>query len=133
MASVVHHAAKQVQDTGRIKLFRSHRAEYGDGEQKRDFIHVDDVVNVCLHFFAHREHPGIYNVGTGQARTFNDLANAVFAVLGKTPSIEYIDIPADIRDAYQYFTQAEVGKLRGAAYETPFQPLEEGVARTVGQ
>lgn len=127
MASVIFHAFKQIMEKGRVKLFRSHNDHYRDGEQLRDFVYVKDVTEVI--WFLHKHHPtsGIYNLGSGKARTFNDLANATFAALGKKPKIEYIDTPADIRDKYQYYTQAEMSKLRAAGYRAPFTSLEEGV------
>ena len=102
MASVVLHAFRQIRDTGGMKLFRSHRPDYKDGEQLRDFVYVKDVCDVCLFLMEHRKHSGIYNLGSGKARTFLDLARAVFAALGKDEKIEFIDTPADIRDKYQY-------------------------------
>lgn len=131
MASVIFHAFKQAQETGKVKLFRSHRADYADGAQLRDFIYVQDVARVCHFFFVSRKPSGIYNVGTGKARTFNDLAKALFAALGKKPSIEYIDIPADIRGNYQYFTEAKMDRLRKAGYAEKFCPLEDGVEEYV--
>jgi ADP-L-glycero-D-manno-heptose 6-epimerase len=130
MASVVWHAYQQVLDTGQVKLFRSHRPDYADGEQKRDFVYVQDVAAILFWLMHHRrpEHNGLYNLGTGQARTFKDLAKAVFAALGREPNIQYIDTPADIRDKYQYFTEAPMHKLRAAGYTAPFHSLEEGIA-----
>lgn len=131
MASVVHHATNQINETGKLKLFRSHRDSFADGEQKRDFILVDDVVEVCLHFLNNRSAPGIYNVGTGVAHTFNELGAAVFDALEKESRIEFIDTPLDIRDNYQYFTEAEVEKLRATGFQKAFVQLNEGVARTL--
>ncbi len=129
MASVILHAFKQVQETGKIKLFRSHRDDYKDGEQKRDFIYVKDLTDVCLHLMHTRKASGIYNLGTGTARTWNDLAKAIFAAMNKPEIIEYIDIPEDIRGTYQYFTEAEMQKLRDATgYTKPFTEIEEGVS-----
>lgn len=127
MASVVWHAWRQIRKTGRMRLFRSHRAGIADGEQQRDFIYIRDVVDV-LHFLL-REQPasGIYNLGTGQARSFLDLTRATFAALGLAPEIDFMDTPEDIRDTYQYFTQAEMGKLLAAGYVRPFTSLEDGV------
>ena len=127
MASVVLHAFRQIRDTGGMKLFRSHRPDYKDGEQLRDFVYVKDVCDVCLFLMEHRKHSGIYNLGSGKARTFLDLARAVFAALGKDEKIEFIDTPADIRDTYQYFTEANMAKLKGIGYDKPFTSLEEGV------
>ncbi|MCS7028698.1 MAG: ADP-glyceromanno-heptose 6-epimerase [Bacteroidia bacterium] len=132
MASVVYHAFNQVQETGKIKLFRSHNPKFKDGEQMRDFIYVKDVCKVILFLMENRTASGIYNLGTGKARTFVDLANQVFYALNKTPNIEFIDTPKDIRETYQYFTQAEMQKLREKAkYTAPFYSLEEGVQEYV--
>lgn len=128
MASVILHAFYQIRETGKIKLFRSHRPEYKDGEQKRDFIYVKDLVDVCVHLMLNRKHSGLYNLGTGKARTWNDLARSIFAAMGKPEAIEYIDIPEDIREKYQYFTEANMHKLFDAGYTRPFTPIEEGVA-----
>lgn len=128
MASVIFHAFNQIRDKGEVKLFRSHNPNYSDGGQLRDFIYVKDVVAVCLWLMETRKTSGLFNLGTGQARTFLDLAKATFSALDKAPNITFIDTPADIRDKYQYYTQAEMGKLRAAGYEAPFTSLEEGVA-----
>jgi ADP-L-glycero-D-manno-heptose 6-epimerase len=133
MASVIFHGYHQIRETGTIKLFRSHRADYGDGMQLRDFIYVKDVTAVMYFFYMHRQHPGIYNLGTGKARTFNDLAKATFSAMNIDPAIEWINIPEDIRDKYQYFTEANMEKLRKAGYEKPFHSLEEGVEEYVKQ
>jgi ADP-L-glycero-D-manno-heptose 6-epimerase len=127
MASVIFHAFNQITATGQMKLFRSHNSEYKDGEQLRDFVYVKDVVEVIM--FLYRKHPasGIYNLGTGQARTFLDLARTTFKALGKPESISFIDTPADIRDKYQYFTEANMTKLKDAGYDKPFTSLEDGV------
>lgn len=127
MASVVFHAFRQIRDTGKMKLFRSHREDVKDGEQKRDFIYVKDVVRVLFYFMLHRKDSGIYNLGTGNARSFLDLARNVFRALGKEEFIEFIDTPADIRDKYQYFTEADISKLRKAGYNYTFYSLEEGI------
>lgn len=127
MASVVFHAFQQIQNTGKMKLFRSHRPDFKDGEQLRDFIYVKDVVDVCLWLLKDRRHSGIYNLGSGQARTFLDLARAVFESLKKKPEIEFIDTPSDIRDKYQYFTEARMDKLKKAGYPHPFTGLEAGI------
>ncbi len=127
MASVIFHAYRQVKETGRLKLFRSHRPDFKDGEQRRDFIYVKDVLEILFFFFLKKPTSGIYNVGTGKARTFNDLANAVFDSCGSPKSIEYIDTPSDIRESYQYFTEAKISKLRNAGYAEPLTTLEEGV------
>jgi ADP-L-glycero-D-manno-heptose 6-epimerase len=127
MASVVWHAYNQIQKTGKMKLFRSHKANYKDGEQMRDFVYVKDVVDVCVFLMHHRKDSGIYNLGSGKARTFNDLVKAVFAALNKPVDIEYIDTPIDIRDTYQYFTEAKMGKLKEIGYGKGFFELEGGV------
>ncbi|KPK83281.1 MAG: ADP-L-glycero-D-manno-heptose-6-epimerase [Bacteroides sp. SM23_62_1] len=127
MASVVFHTYNQIQQTGKMKLFRSHRPEFADGEQKRDFIYVFDTAEVMLYFLRSRNHSGIYNLGTGSARTFNSLALAVFDTMGLEPVIEYIDTPADIRDSYQYFTEAKMTKLRSAGYQKDFTPFETAI------
>ena len=131
MASVVWHAFFQIRDTGRMKLFRSHRPDYKDGEQKRDFIFVEDLMDVCFFLMQRRQHSGIYNLGTGQARTFLDLTRAVFKAMEKEEKIDFIDTPEDIRDKYQYFTQAEMKKLRSIGYQKAFTPLEEGIGKYV--
>jgi ADP-L-glycero-D-manno-heptose 6-epimerase len=128
MASVIFHTARQIKATGAMKLFRSHRPDFKDGEQSRDFIYVKDVVDVLLHFLEKRPPNAIYNLGTGQARTFLDLATGTFRALGLEPDISFIDTPADIRDTYQYFTEADMTKLRALGqYREPFYGLEEGI------
>ncbi|MCW5906943.1 MAG: ADP-glyceromanno-heptose 6-epimerase [Chitinophagales bacterium] len=133
MASVVLHAYKQIRETGKVKLFKSHRPDFKDGEQLRDFIYVADIVAICLWFFTHAVSApsAIYNAGTGKARTFNHLATAIFNAMQLPVSIEYTDIPADIRDKYQYYTQADTAKLHAAGYEQKFTSLEEGVQKYV--
>lgn len=133
MASVVFHAFHQIKQTGKMKLFRSHHPDFRDGEQKRDFIYVKDIASVILFLMQHRKNSGLYNVGTGQARTFLDLARATFQSMGIPENIEFIDTPADIRDKYQYFTQANMDKLRSIGYTQPFTPLEEGIREYVCQ
>lgn len=127
MASVIFHAYNQIRKTGKVKLFRSHKPEFRDGEQLRDFIYVKDVAAVCLWLMEHQPGSGLYNVGTGKARTFNDQVRAIFTSLDLPTQIEYIDTPADIRDKYQYYTEADMSKLRQAGYDQPFSSLEEGV------
>jgi ADP-L-glycero-D-manno-heptose 6-epimerase len=134
MASVIFHAFNQIKATGLVKLFKSHRPDFKDGEQLRDFVYVKDVVKVIgwmLHemFSQHwsKEKNGLYNLGTGQARSFYDLAANTFTAQGLQPNIEFIDMPLDIRDKYQYFTEANMNKLRAAGYTEPFSSLEEGV------
>ena len=127
MASVVFHAFNQIQANGSMKLFRSHRPDYKDGEQLRDFVYVKDVCAVCMFLMENRKHSGLFNLGSGKARTFLDLARATFKALGKPEDITFIDTPLDIRDKYQYFTEAKMEKLKGIGYDLPFTPLEEGV------
>lgn len=126
MASVIWHAFNQINKTEKMKLFRSHRADFKDGEQMRDFIYVKDLIDVCIFLMHHRRNSGIYNLGSGKARTFVDLTKAVFKALGKKEQIEFIDTPADIRDTYQYFTEANMEKLKSIGYSKPFHTLEEG-------
>ena len=127
MASVVFHAYNQIQEKGKMNLFRSHNPNYKDGEQMRDFIYVKDVLDVCCWLMENQSSSGIYNLGSGKARTFYDLVSAVFCALGKERNIGFIDTPEDIRDKYQYFTQSEMGKLKAAGYDKPFYSLEEGI------
>jgi ADP-L-glycero-D-manno-heptose 6-epimerase len=127
MASVIWHAYRQISSNGSLKLFRSHKPEYQDGEQIRDFIYVKDLVDVCVFLMEHRKNSGIYNLGTGKARSFNDLGKSTFTALDKPVQINYIDTPLDIRDKYQYFTEANMKKLMDIGYAKPFYSLEEGV------
>ena len=127
MASVVFHAFNQIKASGEMKLFRSHRDGYSDGEQLRDFVYVRDVVDVCHWLMHHRKDSGLYNLGSGKARTFLDLTRATFDALDAPYNIGFIDTPADIRDTYQYFTEADLGKLRAAGYDREMTTLEEGV------
>ena len=129
MASVAFHAFHQFRTTGRMRLFRSHRPDFVDGGQMRDFVFVDDLVDVLVHFMHHRkpEHAGIYNLGSGTARSFLDLATATAGALHLPAHIDFIDTPEDIRATYQYFTEADLSKLRAAGYARPFTPLEDAV------
>lgn len=127
MASVIFHAFEQIRDKGSMTLFRSHNPDYADGEQKRDFVYVKDVTDVCYFLLHNRKHSGIYNLGTGEARTFLDLVLNTFDALGQTADIRFRDTPEDIRDTYQYFTQAEMQKLRNIGYTQPFTRLEDGI------
>lgn len=127
MASVIFHGFNQVMKEGKIKLFKSHKPEYKDGWQLRDFIYVKDVTSVCYFLLHHRKDSGIYNLGTGKARSFYDLADNTFKALDKVSNIEFIDMPIDIRDKYQYFTEANMQKLISIGYTQPFHSLEEGV------
>ena len=133
MASVVLHAYETIRKNGKMKLFRSHHKDYRDGEQSRDFIFVEDIADVMLYFLHHQENSGIYNVGTGKARSFLDLTTAVFNSMKLNPEISFIDTPVDLRGRYQYFTEAEIQKLRDAGYTRPFTSLEEGVDTYVGK
>jgi len=127
MASVIWHSFNQIKKEGKVKLFKSHRPDFKDGQQLRDFVYVKDVLSVCYWLMQQQPASGLYNLGTGTARSFEDLVKASFAGLNATPNIEYIDMPADIRDKYQYFTEADMHKLRDAGYTAPFYSLEEGV------
>ncbi|NNF02459.1 MAG: NAD-dependent epimerase/dehydratase family protein, partial [Bacteroidia bacterium] len=127
MASVIFHAYNQISETGKMKLFRSHRDDYKDGMQIRDFVYVKDVCDVCYFLLHHRKDSGLYNLGTGKARSFLDLVDSTFTAMGKKSKIEFIDIPEDIRDKYQYFTEANMAKLKGIGYDKEFTSLEAGV------
>ncbi len=127
MASVVWHAYNQILKTDAMKLFRSHNPEYKDGEQMRDFVYVKDVIDVCYWLMHHRKNSGIYNLGSGKARTFLDLTKAVFKAMDKKEDISFVDTPIDIRDKYQYFTEANMTKLKSIGYPEEFTTLEEGV------
>jgi ADP-L-glycero-D-manno-heptose 6-epimerase len=116
-----------------VNLFKSHNPKFEDGEQKRDFIYVDDIVDVCIWLWTEKPMSGIYNVGTGKARSFNDLVMAVFKSLGTMQNIRYVDIPPKIRDKYQYFTEAKMDKLRNAGYDKPFHELEDGVLEYINK
>ncbi|MBK6949798.1 MAG: ADP-glyceromanno-heptose 6-epimerase [Haliscomenobacter sp.] len=131
MASVIFHTVRQIKATGGMKLFRSHRPDYGDGAQSRDFIFVKDVLDIQYFLYENRRHSGLYNVGTGKARTFLDLATNTFLAMGLAPNISFIDTPEDIRDTYQYFTEANMEKLRGIGYDQPFHSLEDGIREYV--
>jgi len=131
MASPVFHGFHEIQKTGHMTLFRSHKEGIADGEQKRDFIFVDDIVKLCLFCLEKQPPSGIYNCGTGQARTFLDVSKALFKATGKEPKIEWVPTPEKFRPGYQYFTRAEMGKMKSAGYNVPFLPIEEGVARYV--
>ncbi len=131
MASVIFHAYNQIRETGTMKLFRSHKAGIPDGGQSRDFIYVKDVVSVIYWLYINRPNNGIYNLGTGKARTFLDLINATFKAMNLEPHIEFIDTPIDIRDKYQYFTEARMEKIIKAGYTNEFTTLENGVEEYV--
>lgn len=146
MASVIFHSFNQINATGKVKLFRSHRPDFADGQQLRDFIYVKDIARViafmidaktqsrkdaenahCSQLIAHNLKSGLYNLGTGKARSFYDLAANTFKAMGREVDIEFVDIPEDIRDKYQYFTEANMAKLREAGYDKEFTSLEDGV------
>lgn len=127
MRSVVHKSFSQVKNEGVIRLFKSYRKDYADGEQKRDFLYVKDAVAMTLHLATTEKAGGLFNIGSGQARTWLDLANAVFAALGQKPKIEFIEMPEAIRDKYQYFTQANLSRLHTAGYDEPVASLETAV------
>lgn len=127
MASVIFHSFNQIRTNGVVKLFRSHRPDYKDGQQLRDFVYVKDLLKICYWLMENQPASAIYNLGTGTARSFEDLAKATFAGLDLAPNIVFIDMPEDIRDKYQYFTEADMNKLRAAGYKEAFYSLEEGV------
>jgi ADP-L-glycero-D-manno-heptose 6-epimerase len=127
MASVIMHAFNQIEKTDGMKLFRSHNPEFKDGEQMRDFVYVKDVVDVCYFLMHHRRNSAIYNLGSGKARTFLDLVKATFKAVDKKEDISFVDTPADIRDKYQYFTEANMAKLKSIGYTQEFTSLEDGV------
>ena len=131
MASVVFHTYRQVKANGSMKLFRSHRDDIEDGQQSRDFIYVKDVLKVMQWLYEQEPESGLYNLGTGTARSFWDLATNTFRAMGLEPNIQFIDTPADIRDTYQYFTEASMNKLRQAGYRDAFYTLEEGIEEYV--
>ena len=137
MASVIFHSFNQINATGKVKLFRSHRPDFEDGQQLRDFIYVKDIANVIIWMIGQQTssasnlnslHSGLYNLGTGKARSFYDLAANTFNAMERDVNIEFIDIPEDIRDKYQYFTEANMSKLKASGYDKDFTSLEDGVA-----
>lgn len=127
MRSVVHKSFAQVLQDGVIRLFKSHRPDYSDGEQKRDFLYIKDAVTMTLHLAQSVEANGLYNLGSGEAHTWNALARAIFTAMGREPHIEYIDMPEALRGKYQYFTQADIGKLRSTGFEQTVTPVQEAV------
>jgi len=128
MRSVVAQVHESIRGGRPVMLFRSHHADYEDGGQLRDFVSVEDCIDVMMWLFDNPDVNGLYNLGTGKARSFADLATAVFNALGQAPKISYVDTPVEIRDKYQYFTQADMTRLRAAGYDRPFRELEDGVA-----
>lgn len=128
MASVIFHAYRQIRETGTVTLFRSHNPQYKDGGQLRDFIYVEDILNLITWLMDHKPENGLYNAGTGKARTFLDLVKAIYNTLGITENIQFRDTPEDIRDKYQYFTEADMDKIKKAGYSHSFYSLEDGVA-----
>jgi ADP-L-glycero-D-manno-heptose 6-epimerase len=132
MRSVVHKSFGQVRETGAIRLFKSYRPDYRDGEQKRDFLYVKDAAAMTLHLAANEKAGGLFNIGSGAARTWLDLARAVFTALKREPKIEFIEMPESIRDKYQYFTQADPGRLRATGYTASATSLEAAVNDYVG-
>lgn len=128
MRSLVNKAYAQVLETGEIRLFKSHRPDYADGAQRRDFLYVKDAVNMTLHLAATGAAHGLFNIGSGEARTWIELANAVFAALEREPNVRFVDMPEALRAKYQYFTQADIGRLRASGYEAPVTPLADAVA-----
>ncbi|OEK03402.1 ADP-glyceromanno-heptose 6-epimerase [Roseivirga sp. 4D4] len=132
MASVVFHAYNQIKKTNGMRLFRSHNPDFKNGEQMRDFVYVKDVVEVCCFLMHNRRNSGIYNLGSGKARTFLDLTKAVFKALDVKEDIDFIDTPEDIREKYQYFTEADMSKLKSIGYNREFTSLEEGIEDYVG-
>lgn len=128
MASMIYHGFKQVKENNCIKLFKSHKEGYADGGQLRDFVYVKDICDAIAYFIEHPSVNGLFNLGTGHAESFKTLAESVFIALGLEPNIEYIDMPMDLREKYQYFTEADITKLRDAGYTKPFLDLKNGAA-----
>jgi len=133
MASVVLHAFQTIRETGKMKLFRSHHKDYKDGEQSRDFVFVEDIADVMMFFMESQKNRGIFNVGTGKARSFLDLTTSVFQSMKLSPDISFIDTPVDLRGRYQYFTEADIQKLRDIGFTKTFTELENGVEQYVGE
>jgi ADP-L-glycero-D-manno-heptose 6-epimerase len=130
-SSVIPHFLKQIQNNKEARLFQSHNANFADGQQKRDFVYVDDVVDVMLWFCENQDTSGLFNVGTGQARTFESLASSIFKTLDIEAKLDYAPMPERLRDHYQYFTEASMEKLRSAGYQNPFHSLEEGIEKYI--
>ncbi|MBC8087098.1 MAG: NAD-dependent epimerase/dehydratase family protein, partial [Phycisphaerae bacterium] len=133
MRSLVHKAYGQIQSTGRVQLFRSHRDDYRDGEQRRDFLYVKDAVAMTLYLATTRNAAGLFNIGSGQANTWLTLVDAIFSATGRERAVDFVDIPENIRDRYQYFTEANIDKLRATGYEAPVTALSDSVHDYVQQ
>lgn len=127
MRSLVHKAYGQIRGTGRVQLFRSHRPEYQDGEQRRDFLYVKDAVAMTLHLATAPVAAGLYNIGSGEANTWLSLVYSIFAAIDQEPAVDFVDMPESIRDRYQYYTQANIGKLRATGYDAPVTPLADAI------
>ncbi len=128
MRSMVHKAFQQVRETGTVRLFKSYRPEFEDGGQQRDFLYVKDAVEMTIHLAEDERRCGLFNIGSGVAQSWLELSNAVFAALGKPPQIEFIEMPEELKEKYQYFTQADITKLRRSGYERAVTPLKDAVA-----
>lgn len=133
MASVVFHAFHQIKESGRMRLFKSYRSDYENGAQRRDFVYIKDVLQVLMHFMEHRKNSGIYNLGSGQSHTFLELARGVFMAMELKENIEFIDMPEDIRDNYQYYTEANMERLKSTGYNASFWDFESAIADYVQQ
>jgi len=133
MRSFILKAFEQITETGKVRLFKSCNTDYGDGEYVRDFIYIKDAVDMTLFFLDNRRTAGLFNIGTGEPRTWNDMVKAVFAAMGKRPDIEYIEMPQQLRSQYQYYTCADITKLRNAGYQKPTMPLEEAIRDYIRQ
>ncbi len=131
MASMIFKGWKEIKETGMLHLFKSYRSEYRDGEQKRDFIYVTDVVDIMVYLLFEDRHKGIFDIGTGRARSFNELASVLFKTMGLPEKVVYKDMPEDIKKSYQYFTQSDVKKLRDSGYKRPFLNIEEGILQYI--
>jgi ADP-L-glycero-D-manno-heptose 6-epimerase len=127
MRSFVLKAFEQIRDTGKVRLFKSHNPDYADGEYMRDFLYIKDAVDMTLFFYDNPKITGLFNIGAGKARTWNDLVKAVFAAMGKSANVEYVEMPDSIRNQYQYFTQADITKLRKAGYKKQITSLENAI------
>ncbi len=133
MRSLVHKAYEQVRDAGRVQLFKSYKPQFADGEQRRDFVYVKDVVDMTLHLASSATATGLFNIGSGEAQTWIELVNALFAAIGREPAIDFIDMPDAMRGRYQYFTRADIRKLRATGYDATPMPLARSIADYVQQ